>query len=290
MINATSSDAFEGYAVLMPLAPWEKPEIVAEALASLEAQTLPAAQVVVSCDGDPPAALHAVLQAAQLPLEILLGPGGEGVGPVLARGLLHCREELVLRADADDWSAPERAALQVHWMSLHPQVMVMGTPINEFHDSVHEVLMQRWVPMEPLAIARMARFRNPLNHPSVILRRKAVLAAGNYRAVSGFEDYELWLRLLALHGSQVLANTPQPLVLARVGPAHLGRRHGLRYVRSEAKFLWTCGCSRLLPWAYVLVLLICRLPLRLIPPALLSWIMAQVTRRPLRSGFVSPAV
>jgi hypothetical protein len=280
MINASS---FEAYAVLMPLAPWEKPEIVAEALASLEAQTWPASQLVVSCDGEPPAALHAVLQAARLPLEIVVGPGGEGVGPVLARGLLHCREELVLRADADDWSVPDRAALQVAWMLEHPQVIVMGTPINEFRDSVHEALLQRWVPLESLAIARTARFRNPLNHPSVILRRNAVLAAGNYQAVRGFEDYQLWLRLLAIHGSQALANTPRPLVMARVGPAHLSRRRGWRYFRSEARFLWRCGCSHLLPWVYVVGLLICRLPLRLIPPSLLSWTMARMTRRPLPS-------
>ena len=279
MINASSFEALEAYAVLMPLAPWEKPEIVAEALASLEAQTLPACQVVVSCDGDPPAALHAVLQAARLPLEIVLGPGGEGVGPVLARGLLHCRKELVLRADADDWSVPERAAVQVRWMLKHPQVVVMGTPINEFQDSVHEVLFQRWVPLESSAIARMARFRNPLNHPSVILRRQAVLAAGNYRAVSGFEDYELWLRLLAIHRPQALANTRQPLVMARVGPAHLSRRHGWRYVRSEARFLWTCGSSHLLPWACVVKLFVCRLPLRLMPSAILSWMMTHLTRR-----------
>jgi hypothetical protein len=82
----------------------------------------------------------------------------------------------------------------------------------------------------------MPRFRNPLNHPSVILRRQAVLAAGNYRAVSGFEDYELWLRLLVIHGSKVLANTPQPLVMARVGPAHLSRRHGWSYAQAEVGF------------------------------------------------------
>jgi glycosyltransferase involved in cell wall biosynthesis len=281
MIQATSALALEAYSVLLPLAPWEKPEIVAEALASLEAQTWTASQVVVSCDGEPPGALQAVLQAAQLPLEILMGPGGEGVGLVLARGLLHCREDLVLRADADDWSLPERAALQVHWMVEHPQVVVMGTPINEFQDSVHEALMQRWVPLESLAIARMARFRNPLNHPSVILRRKAVLAAGNYRSVSGFEDYELWLRLLLIYGSQALANMPQPLVMARVGRAHLIRRHGWHYVKSEASFLWLCGRSHLLHWVCVLGLLICRLPMRIITSKLLSWVMTHATRRSL---------
>ena len=81
----------------MPLAPWEAPAIVAEALESLRLQSLPPKQVVVSCDGKLPASLHCCLEASGLPLEVLLGPGSEGVGPVLARGLLHCSEDLVLR-------------------------------------------------------------------------------------------------------------------------------------------------------------------------------------------------
>jgi hypothetical protein len=119
------------YAALMPLAPWEAPATVAEALESLRRQTLPPQQVVVSCDGTPPMPLHQCLEASGLPIELVMGPGSEGVGPVLARGLLHCREELVLRVDADDLSLPERAACQVSWMEQQPQVLVMSTPISE---------------------------------------------------------------------------------------------------------------------------------------------------------------
>ena len=45
------------YSALMPLAPWEAPAIVAEALESLRLQSLPPKQVVVSCDGKLPAPL-----------------------------------------------------------------------------------------------------------------------------------------------------------------------------------------------------------------------------------------
>jgi hypothetical protein len=272
------SQALAPYSVLMPLAPWEPVEIVAQALESLDAQTWPASQVVVSCDGAPPAPLQSLLKAVDLPIEIVVGPGGEGVGPVLARGLLQCREELVLRADADDLSVPERAALQVSWMQNNTHVLVTGTPINEFEVSADQPLMQRWVPLRPDAIARVALTRNPLNHPSVILRRSAVLAAGNYSNVPGFEDYELWLRLLAIYGSQALANIPLTLVLVRVGLAHLGRRHGRSYAMAELKFLLRCGFNRLLPWACVARLVVCRLPLRLVPAVVLSWAMERVTR------------
>jgi hypothetical protein len=273
------SRALAPYSVLMPLAPWEPVEIVAQALASLEAQTWPAVQVVVSCDGQPPQHLRALLEGVNLPLEMVVGPGAEGVGPVLARGLLYCREELVLRADADDLSLPERAALQVSWMQNNPQVQVMGTPINEFEVSPDKPSMQRWVPLESVDITRVAFNRNPLNHPSVILRREAVLAIGNYHSVPGFEDYELWLRLLVTYGPHALANRSEPLVLARVGPAHLGRRHGLRYAKAEMSFLWRCGRTHLMPWICVARLVVCRIPLRLIPVPLLSWIMIRISRR-----------
>ena len=272
------------YAVLMPLAPWEAPEILAEALESLQHQSLPPKQVVVSCDGTPPSPLHRCLAASALPIELVFGPGSEGVGPVLARGLLHCSEELVLRCDADDLSVPERAARQVSWMHQHLEVLVMSTPISEFMDRPDQLLLQRWVPIDPEEISRVARLRNPLNHPSVILRRSAVLAAGNYRSVPGFEDYELWLRLLAAHGPSALANLPEALVLARVGPAHLGRRHGWGYAMAEARFLLPSGCRGLLPVWCVIRSLLLRVPLRLLPHRFLADVMGAITRRAVPEG------
>ena len=272
------------YAVLMPLAPWEAPEILAEALESLQRQTLPPKQVVISCDGTPPPGLHRCLVTSGLPIELVFGPGSERVGPVLARGLLHCCEELVLRCDADDLSVPERASLQVRWMHQNPSVLVMSTPITEFMDRVDQPPLQRWVPLDPEEISRVARLRNPLNHPSVVLRRSAVLAAGSYRSVPGFEDYELWLRLLLLHGPGALANISQPVVLARVGAAHLRRRHGWGYAMAEARFLLQCGRRGLLPIWCVIRSLLLRVPLRLLPPQFLAGVMGAVTRRGVTEG------
>lgn len=272
------------YSVLIPLAPWEPPGQVAIALASLRSQALPPAQVVVSCDGAPPESLMGILEAESFPLEVLIGPGSEGVGPVLARGLVHCRYELVVRADADDISHPDRCAIQVMWMSQHPELSAMGCTIAEFVENPEQPISRRVVPEDGPSIARMAQSRNPLNHPSVIFRRSAVLAVGNYRSVAGFEDYDLWLRILAVYGCESLANLSQTLVSARVGAAHLRRRHGLSYALAEAKFFYSCGWQALLPWRSVLVAVLIRAPLRLLPSATLGLIMLRHTRRHLALG------
>lgn len=265
----------------MPLAPWESPQVLREALTSLVRQTLAAAQVVISCDGPPTALLQAELESLSLPLTLVIGPGNEGVGPVLARGLQECHHDLVVRADADDVSVPHRCVTMVSWMATHPEVVVLGSVINEFHSCPAQPIAKRSVPIGTERITQESKSRNPLNHPSVILRREVVMDLGNYRSKPGFEDYDLWLRILATCGPSAVANLPESLVLARVGRQHLARRHGYRYALAEGRFFWACGHEGLLDWLHVLKALAVRLPLRLLPPVLLSWVMKQATRQTL---------
>lgn len=267
------------YDALMPLAPWERPEVLQEAIDGLLGQTLTAARLVVSADGPPPAALRQVLEQACLPLTLIVGPGGEGVGPVLARGLLACREDLVVRIDADDLSLPDRCRIQVESMGARPELVALSGPILEFIDDPAHPCGVRWVPASGTSIQMWSRWRNPLNHPATVLRRSAVLAMGSYRNCPGFEDYDLWLRVLKFKGASALANLPQSLVLAKVGSDHLERRRGINYLRAETRFLLCTGRDCLLPWPRVILLLFLRLPIRLLPPQQLTFLMKCVRRK-----------
>jgi amylovoran biosynthesis glycosyltransferase AmsE len=264
------------YSVLMPLAPWEPPGQVAMALASLEKQTLPPTQVVVSCDGAPPEALDHVLSSTCLPVEIVIGPGVEGVGPVLARGLKRCIEDLVIRADADDLSIPERCEIQVNAMIENPKLAVMSSEILEFIEDPCRPFQIRGVPSGVHRLYLYSRWRNPINHPAAILRRKVILDNGSYRNRPGFEDYDLWLRLL--HKGINLDNLQTPLVLVRVGSAHAKRRHGIGYAIKEAKFLKACGSDGLMSWQLVAFLLVTRTPMRLLPRVFQSFFMKKLLR------------
>ena len=269
------------YEVLMPLAPWEEPVVLAQAIAALAVQQPAPKRLVLSVDGALPAALQQVVNAIEgLPNLVLLGPGGEGVGVVLARGLAACSCELILRADADDLSLPDRAARQLAWLVQHPEVMAGSGWIEEFiADPVQGVVACRRVPRDE-AVARWARWRNPLNHSAVVLRRSAVLAAGGYRHQPGFEDYDLWLRLLRHFGPRALNNLQEVLVVGRVGVAHLGRRRGWRYAHQEINFMVRSAQEGQLGWAQILLLLLLRLPWRLVPARWLALLMAFMRRWP----------
>lgn len=253
------------YSILLPLAPWEPVSQVQLALESLVNQSLPPAQVVVSCDGRPEDKLMDLLKISSLPMEILFGPGNEGVGVVLARGLLLCKNELVVRCDADDISHEDRCFKQVHMMINNELLSAAGSYISEFIDTPKNCISTRLVPVEGNLIAKTSRFRNPMNHPSIILRRSAILAAGNYRGIPGFEDFDLWLRLLKLNGPKCLANIPEILVLAKAGFKHSKRRHGFKYFGLELKFFYRCFVEKLIPVHCILFALIVRLPFRILP-------------------------
>jgi len=266
----------DAYDLLLPLAPWADPEELTACLTSITAQTLAPAQIVVTVDGPLPQPLHAALASVAAPVTVIEAPGWRGLGPVLADGLRQCRAAIVIRIDADDISLPERCATQVAYLRQHPEVAVVGSQLGEFVESSHQLLGTRTVPLTPREVRRFARWRNPLNHPTVALRRQEVLAAGNYGDHPGFEDWELWLRLL--RRGDAIANLPETLVMARVGPGHLARRQGLTYALREIRFLLHCLRWNLLPVPQALLLLLLRPPLRLLPKRALQLVMLRGLR------------
>lgn len=272
------TEAWPPYEVLMPLAPWEKPAVLAQALDSLAQQDPLPQRLVLSVDGSLSPELEAVVKNHwTLPLQLLCGPGSDGVGLVLARGLEACRCELILRADADDISAPHRVARQIAWIAVHPEVMVGSAWIEEFVDSPKRVVGCRHVP-SGRDVMRWALWRNPLNHPAVMFRRSAVQSVGGYRNLRGFEDYDLCLRLLKRYGSTAVNNLPEVLVQARVGPAHLLRRRGLSYARAEASFIYRSARERQIPLGQACIILGLRIPWRLFPAPALVMLMRFMRR------------
>jgi hypothetical protein len=83
-----------------------------------------------------------------------------------------------------------------------------------------------------------------------------------------------------LKGRFRIENLPECLTTASAGAALVARRHGYAYARRELAFLLRCGAERLLPWYQVWLLLLLRLPLRLLPRSILAHLMRQLMRQP----------
>ncbi|MFT8242525.1 glycosyltransferase [Roseomonas sp. BN140053] len=180
------------------------------AVNSILGQSLRELELLVVDDGsrDETPAILRRLAAADARLRVLSGPP-LGLVPALNRGLREARAPLVARMDADDVAAPERLARQVAALEAAPEVALLGTGWRVVRADGQP---RRDVspPTGSEAIRAALVRANPIAHPTVILRRAAVLGVGGYRpAFRLAEDFDLWLRLAERHE---LRNLPEPLL------------------------------------------------------------------------------
>ncbi len=118
--------------------------------------------------------------------------------------------ELCARIDGDDVNHPQRLERQVEFMLAHPEIGVLGS-LTE-HIDEHGIQHPAWYyPLSDAEIRWRSRWQPSLCHPTVMFRRSAVLAAGNYRDFR-LEDFDLWMRMSL---STQFHNLAEPLVQYR---------------------------------------------------------------------------
>lgn len=172
-----------------------------EALASVKAQTFGDWELLAVDDrsSDGSAEIVAAFAASEPRVKCLTNDSGPGVvGASETAGRIAAAEWLA-RMDSDDISHPER--LERQWqMSLdHPELDVIGSGV-EILSPLGDGMAKHvdWVNSlrDPRSIANARFIENPLVHPSALMRKSAIRAAGGYREVPWAEDHDLWLRLL----------------------------------------------------------------------------------------------
>ena len=214
----------------------DEPDYLREAvISSTTAQTRPPDEVVLVQDGPVPEPLATEIKhlVATLPMPVvhLELADNVGLGPALDAGLEASSHEIVARMDADDVSLPERFERQVALVERGADIV--GSGLLEFGTSVDDVVGRRTPPTDPDEIRRVIRFRDPFNHPTVVYRRSAVLAAGGYTDMALLEDYLLFTRMVEAGAAP--ANLAEPLVYYRVGAGAYARRGGTALLRSELR-------------------------------------------------------
>ena len=145
----------------------------------------------------------------------------QGLAKALNEGLNHCSFDLVARMDSDDYSEPDRLKIQHDFMIKHPVVDLLGSYIGEFVDNENEVILIREVPLSHEDIAKKMWFKNPVNHVTVMFKKKSVTEVGKYDPSYGDDDF-LWAKMLI--AGKIFQNLPSCLVRVRIGNDMYKRR------------------------------------------------------------------
>jgi glycosyltransferase involved in cell wall biosynthesis len=224
----------EPFALLLPVHAGDLSEFVRSAFRSaVDEQTLRPTQVVLVQDGPvpPPLAecIEALREASPVPVTYVPLERNLGLGPALDAGLEASEHDIIARMDSDDIAMPHRFAVQIPLIEAGADIV--GAGLLEFGTDISDVVGRRTPPTDPADILRYARVHDPFNHPTVVYRRRAVLAAGGYGDLPLMEDYWLFARMLAKGAKP--ANVAEPLVYYRVGAGAYQRRGGRPLLRSE---------------------------------------------------------
>jgi len=107
-------------------------------------------------------------------------------------------------------------------MKKHPEVDLLGSDLIGFDEKPDNTLFIKKMPVNHNAIASKMKISDPINHMTVIYRKKAVEVSGSYQELLLMEDYYLWIRMLK--NGAIFANLNEPLVLARSGYEMMSRR------------------------------------------------------------------
>ena len=224
------------YSVLMSVYEKELPENLRESVLSMMSQTVPPDDFVLYCDGRLNDELYLEIKRLKQKysiLNVIYNDINSGLGKALSDGLHYCKNDIVARMDSDDIAKPERMALQLEAFNKYHADIVSGT-IEEFEGDISNIISIKKVPEKDSEIKEYAKRRNPFNHPCVAFRKQQVYMAGNYQACPYFEDYWLWLRMLA-NGCRGY-NIQNSILYMRSGSELYKRRGGVTYTAYALRF------------------------------------------------------
>lgn len=260
------------FSVLMSTYKNDNAEHFKAALESLKNQSIQATEIVLVEDGPLTPGLYEVIKTYKKLLPIVSLPllTNSGLAIALHKGVLKCQYDYIARMDTDDICTTDRFKIQLSYLNKNPNVDVLGGFIAEFHNDPNETSFIRKVPLSSEEVQEFSKWRTPMNHMTVMMKKQIVLDAGNYGDMSGVEDYVLWLNMIK--NNAVINNVEDILVQARVGNDMIGRRRGVNFFKLELRLIGKMKADKHVGVLRSMVLIAVRAVPRLLPHSVLAYI------------------
>jgi len=274
----------QDFSVLMSVYCRENPSFFRAALESVFDQTILPKELVLIKDGPLNTELDIVIEdfKVQYPkvFKIISLPINKGLGNALSIGVLECSNDIIARMDSDDLCVSNRFEKQFQILNKNSEIDLVGSNVEEFNIEPGDLKRYRKMPEGGKNLLKYSRFRNPVNHPTVMFRKKKVLEAGNYNGdILLFEDFSLFIRMLAK--GNTFYNIQECLLFFRtgIGIEVIKRRSGLFYIKNEWKFsklALKIGSLNVFEWLFYVTT---KLPLRLLPPKIILYVYNKFLRQ-----------
>ncbi len=219
--------------VSVAMAVYNNAPFLAEAIDSILAQTMGDFEFLIVNDGSSDGSAEIIDRYAERDGRIrAIHQANRGLVASLNLMIEEARAPLIARMDGDDISLPARFERQLAFLDANPDYGVVGTSTHDLDEQGRISLNEDFHPLDHDSFLAALETGPWLCHPSVMMRRDVVRAAGGYRgAFRHCEDYDLWLRL-----SEVtkLCTIPDRLFHYRRSPSQVSSAHVLEQLTGAA--------------------------------------------------------
>lgn len=223
------------YSVLMSVYHRENPIFFRESIESMLSQSIKPDELVIVKDGPLTKELDEVISEYESRTNTVIVSIDEnvGLGKALNLGLNACNNSFVARMDSDDISENNRCELQLSELIKNDELSLIGSAVLEFNGNKDNILSRKNVVEKHEDILKIIKYKNPLNHPTVMFRRNDVLSVGSYEHFPFNEDYFLWIKMI--EKNYRFGNINIPLVRMRVNDETYLRRGGWDYYLTQRR-------------------------------------------------------
>ena len=256
----------------------DNPQHLKECLDSITAGTVYPSEMVIVKDGPLSAELEDVINSTHFPFEvnIVALPTHRTQGIARREGVAAAKYEWIALMDSDDIALPDRFEKQMAEIAKDPSIDIIGGQIAEFDKYPAFAHAIRQVPLSHTDIKARLKTRNPFNAMTVMFRKTAALKAGNFRYFPGFEDYDLWARMISQ--GAICQNCKDVFVYARTGSGMYSRRKGFGYIKQEWRMQVQLRQLKIITkWRFAYNILM-RIPVRMFPSIVIKNIYFYFTR------------
>lgn len=222
------------FSVAMSVYKNDNPDYLKIALSSICTQSYPAEEIYLVIDGPIEDNLQTVINEfankySNFTINQLAK--NEGLGNALKIAVENCRNDLIMRMDSDDISAPGRFKKMITAYIENP-TDVLGSWTLGFIESMEKgkVSVAKKKLTHAEIVASIGK-RSPMSHVTVLFKKNAVINAGNYKDLYYHEDYYLWARMI--QAGCTFRNIPEYLVYVRLGQNQSKRHGGWKYFKAE---------------------------------------------------------
>lgn len=236
-MKTVNRGTFPLFSVLMSVYVKEIPSHLDKSLLSIENQTLLPKEIILVEDGELTSGLEKVIKRHEnnklINYIVIKLPKSKGLANALQIGTSYVSTNWIARMDSDDYSVPRRFEIQLRTIKENPQIAVLGGQVKEFANNIDNIVGYRHVPINEESIRNFLKWRNPFNHPTVILNKDALLEVGGYRDFGNLEDYYLWSRFIV--NDYCVCNVEDYLTFMRVDEGMYSRRGNFNNIRYFCK-------------------------------------------------------